>query len=185
MTRELKNHQIFMEDELKILSVPEDYNLEDLLSTNGLFYLRDLEKPLNCSSNVFKKKAWDIQKLGGSPWKEIGIKKIFTQWIVRMKVFGPYFRENFSPPLSPVLRHWDTNQMLEEKGLFSLSEVCRFLPLRAHQLRYQAKKHPQHKALMGIWKDEKTKKYVVDMEIFSRWLIDFWLRTGKEEMAQL
>ncbi len=178
MTNKNSQNQSFDHNELLITNVPREWSKEELLSKECLFFLEDLQELLNINPHEVKKKLKEIRDSGESSWKVMGVKKVWAHWVVRMKVFAPFYQEHFSFLIRTVPKDWDINRLLHEKGLFPLARVEKLLPLKPNQLRYQAKKNPNSRAGMGIWKHEKENIFVVDMEIFKTWLTNFWLNTN-------
>lgn len=69
----------------------------------------------------------------------------------------------------------DTNDVLQEQGIYRLADVCRFLYFKPDQLRNQAKRCPDPKKVMGVYFHEPEGAYLVDMPVFSKWIADLWL----------
>lgn len=59
--------------------------------------------------------------------------------------------------------------ILDIKGVYRLSDVCRYLPFAVHQIRHHAKK-VNDQTISGTWFDKELKRYVVNMEVFSQWV---------------
>ena len=104
----------------------------------------------------------------------MGIRKTWSHWIVRMTKFSPYFRKFMLPRLNAVETEWDSNEMLAQKGIFYLSEVCEKLPITPHHIKYQVRRNKRSKEEYGVWKDPDYKTYLVDMEPFSKWIEKIW-----------
>ncbi len=104
----------------------------------------------------------------------MGVKKIWNHWVVRMSVFANYYRANLVSKVDRINPNWDGNYLLKQKGLFLLSEVSKLIPFTTHQLRYQAKKNPNAREEIGIWKDPDLRAFVVDMERFAPWIRSIW-----------
>ncbi len=92
-----------------------------------------------------------------------------------MTVFSKFYRTHSLQKLDKVDDSWDGNTLLGQKGIFLLIHVCRHIPLTYRQLRYRALKEPRSKEIYGIWRHSESGKFVVDMEVFSRWVKDIWM----------
>jgi len=64
----------------------------------------------------------------------------------------------------------DVDDLLRLKGIYLLGDVCQIIPFSVHQIRFQAKKVKNSKQECGTWKDQELKRYLVDMEIFAKWI---------------
>lgn len=170
------NQPIFASDEMNALKVEEGWTTEALLEQEGIFYLKDIAGLLRLNVPKLKARVRDLQAQGKPVWEVMGVKRIWLHWIVRMKVFAPYYRANLLPKDIGQIAGHDANSILQQKGLFYLSEVAKLLPFTAQQLRYQANKNPSSKAEMGVWKDAGLNSFLVDMPVFSKWLKTIWLR---------
>ena len=104
----------------------------------------------------------------------MGARKIWSHWLIRMKVFAPYYRRHLKPRILRLEKTVDANRLLQRNGRFFLTDVCRHLPFSAHQLRYQAKNNPNAKQDYGLWKDPKLNAFIVEMEVFSQWVKRLW-----------
>ncbi len=166
--------EVFAEDEMSLRSVDPHWSGEELLSRPGIYFLKDVVKILQLDPVHVKKRARECQKKLLSSWQEMGVKKVWNHWVVRMRVFSRYYRRYLVPKVRRIEADWDGNRLLKEKGLFLLSEVCKHIPFGTHQLRYRAKKNPDAKKVMGIWKDGELNAFVVDMERFAPWLRRMW-----------
>ena len=162
--------RIFEEDEMNLREVDKTWSKEDLLSKHDLFFLKDVVKILDLDPAKVKKKAKEYE----DPWKDMGVRKMWTHWIVRMKVFAPFYRKHLVSKVQSPRPEWDGNTLLKQKGTYYLTDVCKLIPFSTHQLRYQAKKNPRAKEEYGVWKDPKLKGFLVDMEIFGPWINSLW-----------
>ncbi len=165
-----KVEKIFEEDEMTLREVDAGWDREDLLSRKELFFLKDVVKALDLDPAKVKKKAKEFK----DPWRDMGVRKMWTHWIVRMKVFGPFYRKHLVSKIRTPDKSWDGNTLLKQKGTFFLTEVCKYIPFSTHQLRYQAKKNPNAREEYGVWKDPKMKGFLVDMETFGPWINSLW-----------
>lgn len=166
--------QIFEQDEMLLAEVQKDWDAEELLSQQSIFYLKDIVDQLQLDPLKVKRRANELNKAGFNAWEEMGVRKMWTHWIVRMTIFAPYYRQHFQPRVNLIDPSWDGNTLLKQKGTFLLTAVCKLIPFSAHQLRYRAKTNPHAKTDYGIWKDKEMNAFVVDMEIFSNWVKTLW-----------
>jgi len=166
--------RVFDEDEQNFLTPKSYWGIDELLSQKGVFFLKDVKNILGVDPVAIKKRAQAVEARGQSAWQVMGARKIFNHWMLRMKVFSDYYRKHFVSRVRRVDPEWDGNRLLEQKGIFLLSEVCKRIPFSLHQLRHQAKKNPLSRQEFGIWKDEDVGMYVVDMEVFAPWVRGLW-----------
>ncbi|QTD52856.1 hypothetical protein [Sulfidibacter corallicola] len=177
--------KIFNDDEMRLMTVKPEWDEEELLGQEGIFFLKDVAQKLQVHSSEFKKEARSIEKKGLDPWDVMGIRKTWTHWQVRMKKFAPYYRAHRLPKISMVDKDWDGNTLLGQSGRFYLTDVCEKIPFSTHQIRYQVRRCENPKEEYGVWKDEQYKAYLVDMDRFSKWMKRIWLHGdfngGREE----
>lgn len=166
--------KIFEADEFKRRPVPQDWDERKLLQQQGVFFLKDVVKVLSVDPLRIKRHARNLLAEGRSPWQVMGTRKVWNHWVVRMKVFAPYYRAHLISPFRRIDPDWDANDLLNQNGNFLLTEVCRLIPFSTQQLRYQAKKNPRAREGMGIWKDRDINIFLVDMERFSHWIRRLW-----------
>ncbi len=171
---ELSPEKVFEDDEQQFMTPKKNWKPSDLLEQKGVFFLKDVKDILNLDPVSVKKRAQAIEARGQSSWRVMGARKIFNHWMLRMKLFAPYYQKHFISQVRRVKPHWDGNQLLEQEGVFLLSEVCKKIPFAVNQLRHQAKKNPAAKAEWGIWKDQDLSVYLVDMALFSKWVRELW-----------
>lgn len=165
---------IFQPDEMELKEIDPTWDAERLLSTEAIFFLKDVVKVLDLDPVKVKKKARDLAKQGETVWDVMGVRKVWSHWVVRMKVFSPYYKKYLISRIKPVQSHWDGNSLLKQKGVYQLTEVCKLIPFSTYQLRYQAKKNPNAKQAYGVWKDPESNTFVVDMETFAPWVMSLW-----------
>ena len=166
--------RIFEEDEMTLKRVERNWTERKLLRQKGIFFLKDIVGPLELDSPKVIKRARDLEAAGKSCWRVMGIRKVWNHWAVRMKVFAPYYRKHLKSRVTPINTEWDSNVLLEQKGLFLLSEVCELIPFSTYQIRYQAMQNPRAVEEYGIWKDLELNRLVVNMEVFAEWIKDLW-----------
>jgi len=165
---------VFNPDEMELKSVDPEWTEEELLDQEGIFFLKDVAAKLQIHPQEFKKHAKELENKGNNPWEKMGIRKTWTHWQVRMKVFGPYFRAWHLPRINKVKEDWDGNTLLSQKGQFYLSDVCEKIPFSTHQIRHQIRKSENPGDEYGVWKDPAYKGYLVQMEVFSKWIKRIW-----------
>jgi hypothetical protein len=173
-TREKSAEKIFEKDEMILSDFDKSWTPKELLSKEEIFFLKDVVKVLNLDINKVKKKAKELEVKNQSSWEVMGTRKVWSHWMVRMKVFAPYYKRHLIPKVKPVNPTWDGNELLNQKGKFLLTEVCKKLPFTSHQIRYQANKNKNAKTEYGMWKDKDLNAFVVDMERFSPWIKRLW-----------
>jgi len=166
--------QIFKDDEMVLSEVDSGWTSSELLSKKSIFYLKDIVHILMLDPVKVKRRANELKRRGKSAWDIMGVRKMWTHWIVRMRVFAPFYLENFKSKITPVDPAWDGNTLLKQDGIFRLTSVCRLIPFSAHQLRYRAKTNPEAATEYGIWKESDLNAFVVDMKIFSTWVRGLW-----------
>ncbi len=165
---------IFEKDERFFRFVNRKWTRENILSMDGIFYLKDIAAHLELDTNQLRKIIKSIRRRKEAPYKKLGIGKIWGHWIVRMHVFSECYRTNSALRVKKIPANWDGNTLLSTTGTYALTEVCRLIPFPARQLRYQAIKNPNSKEEYGIWKDPMLNKFLVDMALFSTWIISLW-----------
>ena len=166
--------QIFQEDEMALSEVNPDWSPDHLLEQKSIFYLKDIVDILMLDPVKVKRRANDLKKKGDSAWDLMGVRKMWTHWIVRMSIFAPFYRQHFQSKVRPLDPSWDGNTLLKQEGIFLLTAVCKLIPFSAHQLRYRAKTNPNAEKEYGIWKEKDLNAFVVDMKIFSTWVKGLW-----------
>jgi len=164
---------IFQPDEMEIRQCQKQWTIETLLSQQGLFYFKDIAKRLRLRTPVIQMLHSQALKEDKDPWVTYGIGKVWTHWLIKMPYFAPHY-----PSLAPVYQELperiDSNTLLAIKGIFLLKKVCKYLPLSDHQIKDKARTANNPAKNLGVWKDPKTKKYLVNMEIFADWIKRTW-----------
>ncbi len=166
--------KIFEDDEMKLGEVNPNWDIESLLNQECIFFLKDIVNLLGIESTKVKKHCKELEKQGKNPWGEMGVGKTWNHWIVRMKIFAPYYRKHLIPKAQKIPPEWDGNTLLKQEGTFYLTDVCEHIPFTTHQIRYQAKKNPNSKKEYGVWKDEELQLFLVNMNTFSKWIKSLW-----------
>ncbi len=169
---------IFEEDERSFRTVKRKSSREYILAMDGIFYLKDIAAYLELDCYRLKKVIESIRRRKGTPYKELGMGKIWGHWIVRMKVFSECYRTNDALRVKKIPGNWDGNTLLSTTGTYALKEVCRLIPFPACRLRYRAMKNPNSKEEYGIWKDPMLNMFLVDMALFGTWIISLWKRSS-------
>ena len=172
--KEGRRPRVFAQDEMNLRAVNSLWRPEDLLGEEGVFFLKDVVKILDLDPTKIKRKAKELVANGQSTWDIMGARKIWNHWILRMTVFAPYYRKNLISRVQAIPKNMNGNILLEQKGVFFLTDVSKHIPFSTHQLRYQAKRNPRSKEEFGIWKDEELNAFVVDMERFGPWIRSLW-----------
>ena len=169
---------MFDQDELRLEDFDHGWSEDEMFDKDGIFYLKDVACKLRMSTAELKKKASDLEKAGESPWEVMGIRRAWTHWLVRMKKFGNYLRNTTIVHVQAVQEDWDANDLLSKKGQFYLADVCDKIPFTTHQIRYQVRRNKNAEREYGVWKDAKHKTYIVEMEVFSKWIRQIWAKAS-------
>lgn len=156
---------IFQEDEMQVQRCQQRWTRKDFLEQEGLFHFKDVNHLLQIETPLLKEHYEQELSKGISPWLTIGVRKVWTQWLLRMKAFAPFYRRELEPIFLPVARHWDTDTLLSQKGVFRLSDVCKKISYTTSQVYRLAKKQN-----IGAWKDDKLHFWLVNMEVFALWI---------------
>ncbi len=165
---------IFEQDELIVPKLNKSWDREDLLSQEGLFFFKDVAQLLQIEANAIKRIVDACAAAGQDPWLVVGVKKVWSHWLIRMKVFASVYRRELQPRYQAVSKHWDGNTLLRQQGVFLLTDVCRKIPFTAGQLRHQARQNPDAETELGIWKDAEIAVFLVRMDRFAPWLQRLW-----------
>jgi hypothetical protein len=160
---------LFHDDE-KLCKVKGHWSVTDLLAQPALFFLKDVCYRLEITPARIVAHAKVLTAQGQDVYALMGVRKIWNHWYVRMKVFAPYYQANFKTETRMIKRGTDANTLLNQSGVYLLSQVCKCIPFTSNQLRHQARKTPVEEC--GISKHEDT--YLVRMEVFGPWLTRLW-----------
>lgn len=174
------NEPLFDIDEMNFCKVEQDWGMDEILSQEGLFFLKDVANILCLTNQLVKIHVEALLASNRNPYDTMGVRKLWGHWVLRMKVFAPYYKNHLCPKYLPVRAHWDGNELLKQKGLYRLSEVCKKIPFSHVQLRTKARE-PHARTKFGMFKDEDSAHYLVDMEIFSVWLQRVWHNDFQDE----
>lgn len=166
--------KIFEKDEMTLVDVDPNWSKKQLLEVEGIFFLKDIVGILKLETSKVIKETHRLQSENKSPWLEMGLRKVWNHWTVRMTVFAPYYLKHLQPRYQSLDPSWDANTLLAQSGVYRLTDVCSLLPFSTYQLRYQALKNKNSKEEYGIWLDKSLKRWLVDMNIFSGWVINLW-----------
>lgn len=162
--------RIFEDDEMKFGKVRPEWSAEELLNQKCIFYLKDICGPLEIKAETVKKRAVEFEQNGVDIWEELGLRRLWTHWIVRMHTFKSFYQTHLQSRVRTVQPEWDLKTLLNANGVFLLTEVCRLVPITPNQMRYRARTVPEAQSTIGVWKDEDLKVYLVDMPVFGAWL---------------
>ena len=102
MTAATATMKVFSEDEMALSKVEKTWDAEELLAQEGIFFLKDILNKLGLDSVKVKRRARDIEKNGRNAWEVMGVRKIWTHWVVRMKVFAPYYSDHLIPMVKAI-----------------------------------------------------------------------------------
>ena len=166
---------VFQPDEMNLRSVNSEWSENELLQQTGIFYLKDVTNHLGLASSDLKKQAREFQTQDIDPWVRMGIRKTWTHWIVRMTIFSKFYQAEGPLRIQRVNPNWDANDLLSKTGIFYLTEVCTKLPFTPHQIRYQVKQSGDARTDFGVWKDPNHKSYLIEMQVFAKWIREVWL----------
>ena len=167
---------VFAADEQKLLYVSGDWTTEDLLNQEAIFFLKDVAKALKINSQVVKRLAISLEAQGQASWPVIGATRVLGQWIVRMTVFSVWYRGSAFYRAKKPAQAWDGVRLLQEDGMFLLNDVCALMPVSSNMIRARIRKDTPNKTRceLGVWKDEETGLFLVEMELFAKWIRRIW-----------
>lgn len=166
---------LFEEDEQCLICRP-NLMKEELLETNAMFYLSEITSILNVSITTILGIKEKISRQGESPYSVMGVVKLFENYQVRMKVFAPFYREYIEVLSSRLPEGADVNEVLRQTGTYKLSEVIRYLPFSAYQIRQDMRGCPHPEAEMGVFRHRYFNFYFVRMPVFAKWLEKMWVQ---------
>ncbi len=155
---------------------------EEMLAQRITFYLKDVAKILSFRPYDVVKAAKQLLAEGRPPREAMGVYRVWGHWRVVMSKFGPYYLAHFkTSPLRTIDPNWDANTLLSQEGCFMAFRVAKCIPFTYRQLRYRAMNTPNARQVMGVCQDEVTKKFLVDMPVFSKFIREVW---GKKHEKQ-
>lgn len=156
----------FEADESRMMKPHPSWDKPSLLSQKGIFYLKDLLEPLGLEMRFLKRMLQ-----GSDLYQKMGVGKLWTKYIVRMTVFAPWYQDYTPLPsvrVEQVPTGWDAKMLIHKgKGIYSLVQVCRLLPLSPRQLRYRVNTRQED---IGVWFDKGMAMYLVNMAVFRLWI---------------
>lgn len=124
----VRREHIFETDEMIFQDIEGHWTKDQLLGKKCLFFFKGVCDFLQLDSAKVKKIAKEKGFLNA--WKEMGVRKIWSHWIVRMIVFQEYYKKYLIPKYRKIEDGWNANQLLERGGVFLLGEACKILPFR-------------------------------------------------------
>ena len=168
---------VFAVDEQRLVAVDPDWSLGELLLQEGIFFLKDLKDHLGVS--VVAKRA-DVERAKGHAWELMGVSKLWTRWIVRMKVFGPFYLHHLLYLERLTYRTIPSGSRLEDlsDGSYRLAHIVKLIPFTSQQLRYRAQLNPNAGTEYGIFLDGRH--WLVRLAVFRPWIKRIWQRGGFE-----
>ncbi len=174
-----KSRVLFQADEMRLYLLQEfkHHTKEEILALEGMFYLKDLVKAFSLNRFHLQQILKRFESDPEARYNQIGVGQLWGNWVVRMRVFAPFFRSNHlvqEVEVSKIPQGWDANRLMQAKGVFRLVQVCRLLPFSARSFRYRCRMDHWTRETHGIWKDEQSLGYLVDMEVFARWVQELW-----------
>ena len=75
---------------------------------------------------------------------------------------------------------WTGNDLLAQTGTFMLTDACELIPFKQEHILAQVLENPRAKDDFGVWRDEQTKRWLVDMGLFKVWIISVWNAGNRE-----
>lgn len=73
--------------------------------------------------------------------------------------------------LKQISFNWTASDILHQKGIFALDQVCLLLPISQFEIRFKALYNLNSKKEMGVWLEEGI--WVVDMQQFYPWFMSW------------
>ncbi|CAM2009594.1 hypothetical protein [Acanthopleuribacter pedis] len=165
---------VFDKEEQTLIPINPDWSAETLLRQKGMIRVVNLVELLPVTSREIRREHDKLAAEGRDPYRVMGVRKVLGAWYLRMSVFAPYYRAHLVPIFRSVNPTWDKNTLLEQDGVFLLSDIQHITPFSGHQLRYQARRLAKPRETMGVYKDPELNRYLVEMPAFRRWLFKLW-----------
>ncbi len=147
---------ILAPDEAALQKPKEGETAETLLRREGVFFFKNIAPILYLDAIAIRRETRKLVAAGQNPWQTMGVRKIWSHWLVRMKIFAPNYRNRLKKRWQPIPGSWDSNRLLEAEGVFKMADVARQLPSRDASIRRQAKISPHAWDVMGVWKDPES-----------------------------
>jgi len=160
-------------------SIEELSEAEFLQIQDGRFVVASVERILGIPKNAILKATARFEKLGGRPDLEWGVCKIINRWVVQMPSFSKAWPNEIQPYIAFELgrvkslpRKILVDELILLEGIFLLSELERYIPFSPQNIKDQVRKmgHASRKA-MGCWQHDS--EYLVDMQRFLKWVVNF------------
>jgi len=167
-------YQVLSQDEMGMEKVRSDITVEELLQKRGVFFLKDLLRILDLRVSDIRRHAQELEEQGDDPYEVMGVRKMWNHRIVRMAIFAPYYTAHFQPRWRKVSEDWNANRLFQERGVFRLADIVKLIPMTAGQVRHRARSHSDAKTILGVWKDDRTGVYLVDIQVFRAWFVEVW-----------
>ncbi|CAM2009593.1 hypothetical protein [Acanthopleuribacter pedis] len=161
---------IFHDDEQISGGVDPDWGIEELLAQPGLFYAKDVVPILQLNSLTLKREAKKLETQGRDPYTVMGLRKLWTFWMIRMATFAPYYRAHLQPPFSRLPPGCDARRLWQMEQTYRLKDVCQVIAFKPYQLRNQAHYLANARETMGVYKDPVLGIFLVDMALFRAWV---------------
>lgn len=99
-----------------------------LLDQRSLFVLAEIEDDLRIKAKTFIDAATVVQEGGSSTWQLMGLVPVIgNQWLVYMPIFSILY-QNCSKNLSKDASAWTTKGLLEQIGIFRLTDFEKMFP---------------------------------------------------------
>ena len=152
-------------NDAELKGIPESWGALDILKYDGLVYLRQITQRLCFQEETAIEKAKTLEEAGCAMWEDLGIRKVWTFWVVNMPLFKKIYLRYFFP-YQQVRDEWQPGQLLVEDGPFLLDHVCAKLPPKKAALLRSG----VGQAESGITTDEQMKCKVIDLKHFRAWI---------------
>lgn len=168
--------KIFNDDELSLNRIDPLWTAEELLNQTGLFYLKDVSPLLSIHTGGVLQKIRDLKIERADYYDRLGLRRVISHWLVNMQRFAPFYREHLKPTHQKVDPNWDGNDLLDQQGIYLLSDLCKLIPFTTSQLRNHAKNLENAREEMGLFMDHQSKRrqYLVEMPTFKIWIKKVW-----------
>jgi hypothetical protein len=176
----------FDEEEITWPKVTPGMPKATLLKMKGMFRARDIKHILDFETNELTKLKRKCQKDNVDMYTKYGVKKVGgSQYVVKMSLFSPYYIQHLAQePLDGIRAEIQAlpehikniNDLFQLTGLFKYSDVSHIPPISqfVDSIKKKIKdvKWDQGNRC-GIWFDRFSKEYLVEMETFSKWFVEY------------